>query len=60
MKRNHTVLEYKYIIKQLRKIRPNMSFSSDFIIGFAETEQDLDTMKLHDDVNYDTCFSFYL
>src|SRR5690606_17351118 len=41
MKRNHTVLEYKSIIRKLRKIRPGMSVSSDFIVGFpGETDQD--------------------
>ena len=48
MKRGHTVLEYKATIRALRKIRPNISLSSDFIIGFpGETETDFNaTMKL--------------
>ena len=60
MKRNHTALEYKSRIRRLRRIRPNISLSSDFIIGFpGETEADFEaTMKLIDDVGYDTSFSF--
>jgi tRNA-2-methylthio-N6-dimethylallyladenosine synthase len=60
MKRGHTVLEYKSIIRRLRKIRPNISLSSDFIIGFpGETEADFAaTMKLIEDIGFDTSFSF--
>lgn len=60
MKRNHMVIEYKAKIRKLRKIRPNLSLSSDFIIGFpGETEQDFaDTMKLVQEMNFDTSFSF--
>ncbi|MBU0656755.1 MAG: tRNA (N6-isopentenyl adenosine(37)-C2)-methylthiotransferase MiaB [Gammaproteobacteria bacterium] len=60
MKRNHMALEYKAKIRKLRKIRPNISLSSDFIIGFpGETEQDFaDTMKLIDDTGFDFSFSF--
>ncbi len=60
MKRNHTVLEYKSIIRKIRAIRPNISISSDFIIGFpGETEQDFeDTMKLIADIGFDHSFSF--
>ena len=60
MKRGHTAIEYKSKIRALRAIRPNISLSSDFIIGFpGETEQDfLATMKLIDDVGFDTSFSF--
>lgn len=60
MKRNHTVLEYKAKIRKLRQIRPNISLSSDFIVGFpGETEQDFnDTMKLIDDIGFDFSFSF--
>ncbi|MES2606659.1 MAG: tRNA (N6-isopentenyl adenosine(37)-C2)-methylthiotransferase MiaB, partial [Pseudomonadota bacterium] len=60
MKRNHTVLEYKSIIRKLKAIRPGMSISSDFIVGFpGETEQDFaDTMKLIADVGFDTSYSF--
>lgn len=60
MKRNHTALEYKSKIRKLKAIRPNMSFSSDFIIGFpGETEKDFEeTMNLIADVGYDQSFSF--
>ncbi len=60
MKRGYTALEYKAIIKKIKAIRPDMSFSSDFIIGFpGETQEDFDkTMKLIDEVKYDTSFSF--
>ena len=60
MKRNHTVLEYKSIIRKLRAIRPNISISSDFIIGFpGETDKDFeDTMKLIDEIGFDHSFSF--
>ncbi len=60
MKRSHTVLEYKSKIRRLRKVRPNISLSSDFIIGFpGETEADFAaTMKLIEDIGFDTSFSF--
>ncbi len=60
MKRGHTTLEYKSKIRALRKIRPNISISSDFIIGFpGETEADFAaTMKLVEDIEYDMSFSF--
>jgi tRNA-2-methylthio-N6-dimethylallyladenosine synthase len=60
MKRGHTVVEYKHKIRQLQKIRPGISISSDFIIGFpGETENDFDqTMKLVEDIGFDTSFSF--
>jgi len=60
MKRGHTALEYKHKINKLRKIRPDISMSSDFIIGFpGETDADFDaTMKLIDDIGFDTSFSF--
>jgi tRNA-2-methylthio-N6-dimethylallyladenosine synthase len=60
MKRGHTVVEYKHKIRQLQKIRPNISISSDFIIGFpGETEDDfMKTMKLIEDIKFDTSFSF--
>lgn len=60
MKRGHTTLEYKHKLRQLKKIRPDISFSSDFIIGFpGETEADFDaTMKLIEDIGFDTSFSF--
>ncbi|MDG2915863.1 tRNA (N6-isopentenyl adenosine(37)-C2)-methylthiotransferase MiaB [Bisgaard Taxon 10/6] len=60
MKRGHTALEYKSIIRKLRKVRPDIQISSDFIVGFpgetnAEFEQ---TMNLIADVNFDMSFSF--
>jgi tRNA-2-methylthio-N6-dimethylallyladenosine synthase len=60
MKRGHTALEYKAKIRALRRIRPNISMSSDFIIGFpGETEDDFAaTMKLIDEIGFDNSFSF--
>ena len=60
MKRGHTVLEYKSKIRRLRKLRPNISISSDFIIGFpGETEADFAaTMKLVEEIGFDSSFSF--
>ena len=60
MKRGHTALEYKHKIRKLREVRPDISLSSDFIIGFpGETDADFEaTMKLIDDVGFDTSFSF--
>ncbi len=60
MKRGHTVLEYKSRIRRLRKLRPDISISSDFIIGFpGETEADFAaTMKLIEEIGFDTSFSF--
>ncbi len=60
MKRGHTALEYKSKIRRLRKIRPDISLSSDFIIGFpGETDADFAaTMKLIEDIGYDSSFSF--
>jgi tRNA-2-methylthio-N6-dimethylallyladenosine synthase len=60
MKRGHTVLEYKSKLRALKKIRPNISFSSDFIVGFpGETEKDFEnTMTLIHDMNFDMSFSF--
>jgi tRNA-2-methylthio-N6-dimethylallyladenosine synthase len=60
MKRGYTVLEYKSIIRRLRKVRPQISLSSDFIVGFpGETEDDFTaTMKLVDEVGFDSSFSF--
>lgn len=60
MKRGHTRLEYKNKIKRLRAIRPNLSMSSDFIIGFpGETDKDFeDTMNLIHDIGFDHSFSF--
>lgn len=60
MKRKHTALEYKAIIRKLREVRPDLSFSSDFIIGFpGETDKDFeDTMNLIADVVFDLSYSF--
>ncbi|MBT8435510.1 MAG: tRNA (N6-isopentenyl adenosine(37)-C2)-methylthiotransferase MiaB [Gammaproteobacteria bacterium] len=60
MKRGHSTIEYKHKINKLRKIRPGISLSSDFIIGFpGETDADFNaTMKLIDDIGFDTSFSF--
>lgn len=60
MKRGYTVLEFKSKIRRLRKVRPDISISSDFIIGFpGETEKDFeDTMNLIHEIGFDTSFSF--
>jgi len=60
MKRNHTALEYKSVIRRLRAARPGLSMSSDFIIGFpGETDEDFEqTMALIEDVGFDHSFSF--
>ncbi|MBE0509941.1 MAG: tRNA (N6-isopentenyl adenosine(37)-C2)-methylthiotransferase MiaB [Chromatiales bacterium] len=60
MKRGHTALEYKSIIRRLREVRPNICLSSDFIIGFpGETEADFEaTMDLIREVGFDQSFSF--
>jgi tRNA-2-methylthio-N6-dimethylallyladenosine synthase len=60
MKRGYTSLEYKSVLRKIRAIRPDISFSSDFIVGFpGETEEDFEkTMKLIEDIGYDVSFSF--
>lgn len=60
MKRGHTVLEYKAKLRKLRKIRRDISISSDFIVGFpGETDKDFeDTMDLIADIGFDQSFSF--
>jgi tRNA-2-methylthio-N6-dimethylallyladenosine synthase len=60
MKRGHMALEYKSKIRRLREIRPDISISSDFIIGFpGETQQDFeDTLRLINDIGFDKSFSF--
>jgi len=60
MKRGHTVLEYRQKIRRLREARPDISLSSDFIIGFpGETQADFEaTMKLIEDCRFDQAFSF--
>jgi tRNA-2-methylthio-N6-dimethylallyladenosine synthase len=60
MKRGYSVLEYKSLIRKLRAVRPDLSLSTDFIVGFpGETEADFEkTMKLIDEVGFDASFSF--
>ncbi|HRF31494.1 MAG: tRNA (N6-isopentenyl adenosine(37)-C2)-methylthiotransferase MiaB [Azonexus sp.] len=60
MKRGYTTLEYKSIVRKLRAARPDISMSTDFIVGFpGETDEDFEkTMKLIDDVEFDASFSF--
>jgi tRNA-2-methylthio-N6-dimethylallyladenosine synthase len=60
MKRGHTALEYKAKIRRLRKVRPDISMSSDFIVGFpGETEADFQaTMALVEEIGFDASFSF--
>ena len=60
MKRGYTAMEYKSTIRKLRAVRPELSLSSDFIVGFpGETEDDFGKMmKLIDDVGFDASFSF--
>jgi tRNA-2-methylthio-N6-dimethylallyladenosine synthase len=60
MKRNYTVMEYKSIIRRLRAVRPEISITSDFIVGFpGETEEDFArTMQLIEEINFDGSFSF--
>jgi len=60
MKRGHTALEYKSIIRKIVAKRPNISLSSDFIVGFpGETNSDFeDTMNLIIEIGFDTSFSF--
>jgi len=60
MKRGHTALEYKQKIRKLRQVRPDISLSSDFIVGFpGETDKDFEaTMNLIADIGFDQSFSF--
>lgn len=60
MKRGYTVMEYKSIIRKLRALRPEISISSDFIVGFpGETDADFaTTMKLIEEVHFDESYSF--
>ncbi len=60
MKRGYTVLEYKSIVHRLRAVRPDISISSDFIVGFpGETPADFEaTLRLIDEVGFDASFSF--
>ena len=60
MKRGYTTLEYKSLVRKLRAARPDISISTDFIVGFpGETEDEFEkTMKLIDEVGFDASFSF--
>jgi tRNA-2-methylthio-N6-dimethylallyladenosine synthase len=60
MKRGYTTLEYKSIVRRLRALRPDLSLSTDFIVGFpGETAADFAlTMRLVEDVGFDGAFSF--
>ena len=60
MKRGYTAIEYKSIIRRLREVRPDITVSSDFIVGFpGEDERDFDAlMKLVDDIGFDNSYSF--
>jgi tRNA-2-methylthio-N6-dimethylallyladenosine synthase len=60
MKRGYSVLEYKSIVRRLRDIRPQLSLSSDFIVGFpGETEEDFEaTIQLVKELNFDDSYSF--
>ena len=60
MKRGYTVLEYKSIIRRLRAVRPDISISSDFIVGFpGETDADFEaTMRLINDIKFDGSYNF--
>jgi len=60
MKRGYTAMEYKSTIRKLRTVRPDLSMSSDFIVGFpGETEEDFNKMiKLIEDIGFDASFSF--
>ncbi|MBL8339104.1 MAG: tRNA (N6-isopentenyl adenosine(37)-C2)-methylthiotransferase MiaB [Rhodoferax sp.] len=60
MKRGYTAMEYKSTVRKLRAVRPGLSLSSDFIVGFpGETEDDFGRMmQLIEDVGFDTSFSF--
>ena len=60
MKRGYTSLEYKSVVRRLRAVRPDITISSDFIVGFpGETDEDFDAlMKLIQDVQFDNSFSF--
>ncbi|MEW6647701.1 MAG: tRNA (N6-isopentenyl adenosine(37)-C2)-methylthiotransferase MiaB [Pseudomonadota bacterium] len=60
MKRGHTTLEYKSIIRRLRAVRPDICISSDFIVGFpGETEEDFQaTLRMVEEIDFDHSFSF--
>jgi tRNA-2-methylthio-N6-dimethylallyladenosine synthase len=60
MKRGYTAMEYKSIVRRLRAVRPGISLSSDFIVGFpGETEDDFERLlRLVEEIGYDSSFSF--
>jgi tRNA-2-methylthio-N6-dimethylallyladenosine synthase len=60
MKRGYTALEYKAIVRRLRAVRPQLSLSTDFIVGFpGETDRDFElTMRLCEEMDFDGSFSF--
>ena len=60
MKRGYTVLEYKSIIRKMRKVKPNIPVSSDFIVGFpGETDADFqELLALVDDIKFDNSYCF--
>ncbi|MCX8086095.1 MAG: tRNA (N6-isopentenyl adenosine(37)-C2)-methylthiotransferase MiaB [Rhodocyclaceae bacterium] len=60
MKRGYTVLEYKSVVRKLKAARPELSLSTDFIVGFpGETDEDFEkTMRLIDEIGFDASFSF--
>jgi len=60
MKRGYTALEFKSLVRKLKAARPDLSLSSDFIVGFpGETEEDFEkTMQLIEELNFDNSFSF--
>jgi tRNA-2-methylthio-N6-dimethylallyladenosine synthase len=60
MKRGHTIIEYKQKVRRLKSIRPNLSVSTDFIVGFpSETEQDFQaSLRLIEELKFDHSFSF--
>ena len=60
MKRGYTVLEYKSLVRKLRAARPDLSLTSDFIVGFpGETERDFEaTLRLIEELDFDVSFSF--
>lgn len=60
MKRGYTALEYKSKIRKLRAVRPDISISSDFIVGFpGESDEDFEaTMRLVEEIGFDSSFSF--
>jgi len=60
MKRGHTVLEYKSRLRRLRTVRPDISITTDFIVGFpGETDEDFEaTLRLMEEMRFDSSFSF--